>query len=77
MDVQPEIRPEVTRKVGKTADDTDVTDGFPRWRLTQTPYNWMLDSTHRVPQLRDAIPFCIRVIGAIRGLPGRSPGGGE
>jgi hypothetical protein len=64
MDVQPEIRPEVTRKVWKT---TDVTDGFPRWHLTQTPYNWMLDSTRRVPQRPDALPFCIRVIRAIRG----------
>jgi hypothetical protein len=35
-DVQPEIRPEVTRRVWKT---TDATGGFPRWRLTQTPYN--------------------------------------
>ena len=26
-DVQPEIRREVTRNVGKTADDTDITDG--------------------------------------------------
>ena len=34
-----EILPEVTRKVWKTADDTDITNGFPRWRLTQTSYN--------------------------------------
>ncbi len=57
----------VTRKVGTTADDTDVTDGFLYWRLTHTPYNWMLDSTRQVQQPRDALPFCIRVIRAIRG----------
>jgi hypothetical protein len=44
-EIQPEIRPEVTPKVWKTMD---VTDGFPRWRLIQTRYNWMLDSTRRV-----------------------------
>ena len=32
------IRRGVTRKVGKLADDTDVTDGFLDWHLTQTPY---------------------------------------
>jgi hypothetical protein len=37
------IWPGVTRKVGATADDTDVTDRFLDWRLTQTPYNWMPD----------------------------------
>jgi hypothetical protein len=52
-----EIRPGVTRKVRKTADYTDITDGFPRWRLTQTPYNLMLDSTRRITQPRDALPL--------------------
>jgi hypothetical protein len=32
----------------ETADDTDITDEFPRWRPTQMPYNRMLDSTRRV-----------------------------
>src|SRR6266705_4678164 len=40
------IWPGVTRKVGKTADDTDVTAGFLDWRPPRrTPYNWMPDST--------------------------------
>jgi len=33
----------VTRKVWRTAADTDVTDGFLDWRPTRTPYNWMPD----------------------------------
>ena len=48
-------------------ETADGVDGFPRWRLTQTPYNWMFDSTRRVPQRPDALPFCIRVTRAIRG----------
>ena len=49
-DVQPEIRPEVMGKVWETADDTDIADGFARWRPPRrTPYNRMLDSTCRVP----------------------------
>jgi hypothetical protein len=66
-DVQPEIRSEVTRKSWNFFETADGADGFPRWRLTQTPYNWMLDSTRRVPQRPNALPFCIRVIRAIRG----------
>ena len=57
----------VTRKVGKTADDTDVTAGFFDWRLTQTPYNWMSESACRVRQPRYGLRFCIRVIRAICG----------
>ena len=32
------------------------------WRLTQMPYNWMLDSTRRVERSLDALPFSICVI---------------
>ena len=50
------IWPGVTRKVGKTADDTDVTDGFLDWRLTQTHYNWMPDWARWVRQPPGALP---------------------
>src|SRR5436309_15443908 len=56
-DVQPETRPEVTRKSWNFFETADCADGFPRWRLTQTPYSWILDSTRRVPQWPDALPF--------------------
>ena len=43
-------------KFGKTADDTDVTDGFLDWRLTQTHYNWMPDWARWVRQPPGALP---------------------
>ena len=43
-------------KFGKTADDTDVTDGFLDWRLTQTHYNWMPDWARWVRQPSGALP---------------------
>jgi hypothetical protein len=56
-----EIQPEVTRKVGTTADDTDIMDGFPRCRPPRrTPYNWTQDWVHR------AIARLFFVIGVIR-----------
>ncbi len=61
------IWPGVTRKVGKTADDTDVTDGFLDWRLTQTHYNWMPDWPRWVRHRRAPYLFPICVILATLG----------
>jgi hypothetical protein len=35
-------------KVGRTTDDTDITDRSLDWRLTQTPYNLMRDWARRI-----------------------------
>src|SRR6266496_3579074 len=40
---------------------------IPGWHLTQTHYNWTLDSTRRIWQPPEVLRFCIRVIRAIRG----------